>query len=112
MSRTTFYQQNYQCWPPVPNSEMADPNSRHWNDQAQAAADRLIDMIGIDAYEAWEVASLPEGTSEHSAFLLIQDRIDTIKADRDKSNECACVLPDQRCAACRKPAVIDEVFPF
>lgn len=62
MARTTFYQSQFIGWPPVNVAEIANPDSRHWEQQFRAARNWLAREIGEDEYREWAEAVWPGKT--------------------------------------------------
>lgn len=73
MARTSFYARNYVGWPPVPLSEINNPDSRHWMDQSFAARDRLVRVIGEDAYLEWIEDVYPGNTINGATWKGLHD---------------------------------------
>ena len=81
MTQTSFYSSNYQCWPPVSNTEMNNANSPHWHEQAMAYGKRLCDRIGYEDYcnfiddledDSWY--AIYRACEAELARLLLKDR--------------------------------------
>ena len=53
MTRTTFFQKNYAGWPPVPYSELANPDSYHWNSEAESWIGFLRVLVGHHPCALW-----------------------------------------------------------
>lgn len=70
MGQTTFYSQRYQGWPPVAVREIGDPNSRHWEQQAQAAQRRLSEALGDD-YPTWAEMTWPGESIDNETWAQI-----------------------------------------
>ena len=106
MTRTTFYQENYQGWPPVANSEYFNPNSQHWHEQAMAYGKRLCDRIGYEDYCIF-IDDL-EDDSWYAIYRACESEL-----ARLDNTECTCVLPEQSCEICeataRRMYPLDEI---
>ena len=105
MARTTFYQTNYVGWPPVHIRDHANPNSKHWEEMALSAWNRLIDRIGPGVADAW-IDQLPEPTTYKSIH-------DAIVSKLNEPGECECredrVMVCPHCRAVIRQSIGDEI---
>ena len=92
MARTTFYSKNYIGWPPVRISEVADPDSYYWRQEAKKERDRLlvylIDQEGDLAHKflkAWIEELYPD-----DKYPTWQEFASDLKNLREHYPECEC----------------------
>lgn len=107
----TFYSRNYQCWPPVHNRDMVNPNSSHWEQQAKIVQRRLADLLGDD-YELWAEITWPGESIDGQSWMQIFDTCQWALDHQDAVNqtlECTCnPAGGDACPVCKANARIRE----
>ena len=105
----TFYSRNFQCWPPVPNRDMINPESNHWEAQAQQAQRRLAELLGPDDYRLWAEITWPGETIDGRSWQQIFDTCQFALDHKDamyQTLECTCNPAGigARCSVCQAHA--------
>lgn len=67
----------------------------------KANCERLAEMIGLDAYEAF-----CDAFPDNITWSQINEKVKARIAELELPDDCSCKLPEESCPACRAAAVL------